>query len=166
MPATAKPEKVDKILEIMNWEASEEGYHFNKYGLDGIHNTKNADGTFTTNEKYIKDDIKELIMVSPYDVYSYTDTGAPLEIQKSSVMHSIRLRIKGIPLLIPSYISPTQIQKNEEINNKLRYDYFTRIITGQLPANAFDEFVTKWKAGGGDQITKETNEFYKSQGSK
>lgn len=166
IPATAKPEKVDKVLEIMNWEASEEGYHFNKYGIDGIHNTKNADGTFTTNEKYIKDDIKELIMVSPYDVYSYTDTGAPLDVQKVQRDALDKVKDKGIPLTLPSYISPTQIQKNEEINNKLRYDYFTRIITGQLPANAFDEFVTKWKTGGGDQITKETNEFYKSQGSK
>ncbi|TVY11748.1 extracellular solute-binding protein [Paenibacillus cremeus] len=161
VPATTKPEKVKKLMEIMDWEASDEGYKFNKYGLDGIHSTKAADGTIATNEKYISDDIKELIMVSPYDVYSYTDGGAPADIQKIQRDALDKIKDKGIANPVPNFISPTQIQKNEDLNNKLRYDYFIRIITGQLPTSAFDEFVSKWKSGGGDQITKETNDFVK-----
>jgi len=165
IPTTTKPEKIKKILEIMNWEASDEGYHFNKAGLDGIHNTKNADGTYTTNDKYIQDDIKELIMVSPYDPYSYVDSGAPADVQKVQRDALDKVRDKGIANPVPAFISPTAVQKNGDLD-KLRLDNFIKIVTGQLPASAFDEYVSKWKAGGGEQISKETNEFFKSQGGK
>lgn len=41
--------------------------------------------------------------------------------------------------------------------NELITDTFTRIITGDLTIDAFDEFVTQWKDLGGDQITAEVN---------
>lgn len=36
---------------------------------------------------------------------------------------------------------------------------FTKIITGEKPISAFDEFVSQWKSLGGDQITQEVNEL-------
>jgi len=42
-------------------------------------------------------------------------------------------------------------------------EVFTGIITGQKPLEAFDEFVSSWKAMGGDQITAEVNDWYASQ---
>lgn len=39
---------------------------------------------------------------------------------------------------------------------------FTKIIYGKVAADEFDTFVSKWKSNGGDQITKEINEWYKS----
>lgn len=36
----------------------------------------------------------------------------------------------------------------------------TNIITGAEPVDSFDEFVELWKANGGDEITKEVNEWY------
>ncbi|SDM80961.1 putative aldouronate transport system substrate-binding protein [Paenibacillus sp. yr247] len=165
IPAKEKPEKVQKIMEILNWEASPEGYHFNKAGIDGIHNTKNADGTFTTNEKYISDDIKELIMISPYDIYSYVDGGAPADVQKVQRDALDMIKDKGLFNPAPTFLAPTSIEKKPDLDN-LRLDYFIKIITGQLPMSAYDEFVAKWKAGGGDQITKETNDWFKTQGNK
>jgi putative aldouronate transport system substrate-binding protein len=43
--------------------------------------------------------------------------------------------------------------------NKLEIEYFTKIIVGNLPIDAFDEFVVEWKKKGGDEITKEVNEW-------
>ncbi|OWR29926.1 sugar ABC transporter [Saccharibacillus sp. O23] len=44
--------------------------------------------------------------------------------------------------------------------NKMENQTFNEIIYGKKPADAFDEFVTTWKAGGGDQITSEVNAWY------
>lgn len=53
---------------------------------------------------------------------------------------------------------------------KSKWDYLTKIenqllnevIYGKQPVEAFDKFVQTWKEGGGDQITKEVNDWYQS----
>lgn len=44
--------------------------------------------------------------------------------------------------------------------DKLRDDTFTKIIRGDLPVDAFDDFVTTWFAKGGETLTKEANDWY------
>ena len=39
---------------------------------------------------------------------------------------------------------------------------YTNIIYGNQSLDTFDDFVAEWKAGGGDQITQEVNEWYQS----
>lgn len=46
--------------------------------------------------------------------------------------------------------------------NKIENQTFNEIIYGNKPLEAFDTFVATWKSGGGDQITKEVNEWYDS----
>ncbi|URN92664.1 MAG: extracellular solute-binding protein [Candidatus Pristimantibacillus lignocellulolyticus] len=54
----------------------------------------------------------------------------------------------------------------ETMNTKLDYlkkielTTFNEIIYGNKDISAFDDFVAQWKAEGGDQITKEVNEWY------
>ncbi|UNK19954.1 extracellular solute-binding protein [Paenibacillus sp. N3/727] len=43
-------------------------------------------------------------------------------------------------------------------------DIFTRIIMGIEPIDSFDTFVERWKQEGGDEITKEVNEWYRTRG--
>lgn len=57
--------------------------------------------------------------------------------------------------------TPTMVDKQAYLD-KLETETFTRIITGDLPVSAFDKFVTDWKANGGDQITKEVNDWNSS----
>lgn len=55
----------------------------------------------------------------------------------------------------------TQTMKSKmDYLNKMENQTFNEIIYGKKPADAFDEFVTTWKAGGGDQITSEVNAWY------
>ena len=44
----------------------------------------------------------------------------------------------------------------------LRNEVFTKIIMGASPIDAFDTFVRDWKRQGGDDITREVNEWAKS----
>lgn len=39
---------------------------------------------------------------------------------------------------------------------------FLKIIYGQESPDSFDSFVEKWKSSGGDDITKEVNEWYQA----
>ncbi|CAM3325384.1 Extracellular solute-binding protein [Paenibacillus lactis] len=56
--------------------------------------------------------------------------------------------------------TPTMSQKMSSLK-KMQDEAFTKIIMGQSPISAFDQFVVDWKKLGGDQITEEVNEWYK-----
>ena len=45
---------------------------------------------------------------------------------------------------------------------KIENQTLNEIIYGKRPVESFDKFVETWKAGGGEQITKEVNEWYQS----
>lgn len=54
------------------------------------------------------------------------------------------------------------MQMNNDILTKMEKDTFSQIVYGKTSVDAFDSFVEKWKSSGGDQITKEVNEWYDS----
>ena len=56
--------------------------------------------------------------------------------------------------------TPTQVSGGGELK-KIEQETYTKIILGQVPISAFDEFAAKWKSQGGDAITKEVNDWYK-----
>ncbi|MEC0372567.1 extracellular solute-binding protein [Paenibacillus chibensis] len=55
--------------------------------------------------------------------------------------------------------TPTMVEKREILNRK-RDEIFTKIIMNQVSIDEFDKFVAEWKKLGGDDITKEVNEWY------
>jgi putative aldouronate transport system substrate-binding protein len=56
----------------------------------------------------------------------------------------------------------TMISRLSNLND-LRDEVFTKIIMGTSSLNAFDTFVQDWKRQGGDDITREVNEWYKTR---
>lgn len=58
-------------------------------------------------------------------------------------------------------VTPTMSTKWDQLK-KMEFETFLQIIYGELPLEAFDNFVENWKSQGGDQITKEVNDWYKS----
>lgn len=63
--------------------------------------------------------------------------------------------------------APTMtMQMNNDILSKMEKDTFSQIIYGKAPVDAFDKFVENWNASGGEQITKEVNEWYQSVSAK
>jgi hypothetical protein len=49
-----------------------------------------------------------------------------------------------------------------EMLNRSQMETYTDIIYGKKPIEAFDEFVENWYSSGGEDITKEVNEWYGS----
>jgi putative aldouronate transport system substrate-binding protein len=63
---------------------------------------------------------------------------------------------------VPSFINtPARTQYQAELQ-KIRDETFVAIITGDQPVSSFDAYVAKWKRSGGDQLTKELNDWYAS----
>jgi len=61
------------------------------------------------------------------------------------------------------YASPTSTMVSKgSILNKKELEAFTDIIKG-APIDSYDKFVAEWKKLGGDQMTQEVNEWYKSK---
>jgi putative aldouronate transport system substrate-binding protein len=54
----------------------------------------------------------------------------------------------------------TMKEKNSTLD-KLTNETFFKIVMGESPLDEFDKYVSKWKTLGGDDITKEVNEWYK-----
>jgi putative aldouronate transport system substrate-binding protein len=57
--------------------------------------------------------------------------------------------------------TPTMVDKNSTLL-KLQNEAFTKIIMGKASIDEFDNYVAQWKQLGGDQITKEVNDWYAS----
>ncbi|MCU6712051.1 extracellular solute-binding protein [Paenibacillus sp. J5C_2022] len=58
--------------------------------------------------------------------------------------------------------TPTMSERMALLQTK-ENETFTKIILGGLPIEAFDTFVEEWRSLGGDKITEEVNEWYKSR---
>ncbi|MFB7813925.1 extracellular solute-binding protein [Paenibacillus chitinolyticus] len=74
-------------------------------------------------------------------------------------------RIEGH--LIPNafYGSPTpSMSKYYNIKGKELMEHFVRIIVGVEPLDSFEMAVERWRKEGGDDMTREVNEWYKKQG--
>lgn len=53
----------------------------------------------------------------------------------------------------------------DDIENRTLYvEYASKIIAGDWPIEKFDEFVEKWYASGGEEVTHAAREWYASQG--
>lgn len=58
--------------------------------------------------------------------------------------------------------TPTMVEKSSTLAD-MQLQTFTRIIMGDAPISEFDKFVSDWYKAGGEQITKEINEWYDTQ---
>ncbi|WP_409342806.1 extracellular solute-binding protein [Paenibacillus sp. MBLB4367] len=54
---------------------------------------------------------------------------------------------------------PAQVEKGPALD-KMKNELFTKIILGTASIDQFDKFVEDWKKNGGDEITKEVNDWY------
>ncbi|WP_375527811.1 extracellular solute-binding protein [Paenibacillus terreus] len=59
-------------------------------------------------------------------------------------------------------VSTSTMLKRDSTLQKLELETFSKIIMGE-PLDSFDQFVENWKKLGGDEMTKEVNDWYKSR---
>jgi putative aldouronate transport system substrate-binding protein len=100
--------------------------------------------------------------VTPYELQSAA-------IRKPENIEAMKIVLEQKDIRMKNYfqgpLTETMKQKNELLNKLINQTY-SKIIYGQSPIDEFDTMVDNWKKSGGDQITKEVNEWYNSASSK
>lgn len=155
-------EKVKRIIEFLDWQASDEGALFKKYGIEGAYYTKNADGTLKPNNDKLKaDGVVNLISHNKFDPYLNVMSTAPEDVQKQQRDMYDYVAKQGVRNPAAGFLAPTQREKGADLG-KLRDEFFVNVVMGKRPIEDFDKFANEWLDKGGRQMTKEVNDWYKA----
>ncbi|MFD0869802.1 MULTISPECIES: extracellular solute-binding protein [Paenibacillus] len=117
---------------------------------ESILETKDQRTRYARAMEYVEGDTSmwwEYLISGPKGAYSHIP-----EIQKNK--QYLQNKFYGAP-------TPAMADR-QEILIKKRDEIFIKIIMNQVSVDEFDKFVEEWKKLGGDEITKEVNEWYKS----
>ncbi|GAA0306500.1 putative aldouronate transport system substrate-binding protein [Gracilibacillus halotolerans] len=81
------------------------------------------------------------------------------------IYEAAKIVIEQKDLAMPNMFTgaPTETQQSRgQSLDKILDEGFNKIIYGELPLDEFDNLVERWKSSGGDELTKEINEWYDS----
>ena len=163
--------KIDAMMKILdgfadpdNWEdlaSGPEGYLWN-YDEAGnkipVADATNLEAPFAypgsvfATKDAIQKDLDEMIKVTTDE-----DSIAGIERCKANVEACEGKAIAGDGLPNSVYDEYPDI-----LNRTLYVEYASKIIAGEYSIDKFDEFVEKWYASGGEEVTRKAREWYES----
>ena len=152
-----EPDKMAKILQILNAQSADyEDYLTSIFGIKGKHWDFDKETGFPgfINGEDSKS-VTKLGLVSGLEAKEWTIKRAKPRIDWAI---ENKYEVGGISNALLSPL-PSDSKFKDELK-KIEDEAFIQIITGDKPVDYFDEFVKKWKRSGGDQLTKEANEWY------
>lgn len=163
IPKSVSEDKMKKLLELMDYGASEEGGTLASYGLEGVHYAE-ENGIKTVTEQAKADIVASqalgqvFIQYDPY-LRAYR-SGMPQDVfERNKQIIDERAKISMPDKAIGLY-SETNVSAGPELGKDIQ-DIKTKIVLGKLPLSAWDEFVEKLKTNPDLQkITEELNEAY------
>jgi putative aldouronate transport system substrate-binding protein len=137
----------DAAWAVLEYMAGPEGRKFDKLGLKDIHYTE-ADGKITLTDKFPEWWSKFWPTMNGLDTANITG-----EVLTKPAIDSLDAAAKyyysDVNVVLPNDLLPLK-----DAMEKLYTEYSTDIIRGVKSIDSFDEFVTKWNAAGGDEISK------------
>jgi ABC-type glycerol-3-phosphate transport system substrate-binding protein len=172
VPKTCK--NVEAAITYLDWLATQEGGFALFHGMEGEHFTFDAEGTpcvkdaayNATDKDWIRHDLfligNQGYYKTPEEFAKATSKEAPG--YEEYVLKNYENASFGIVRHDPTFTSPTYTEKTTEIS-LLRDEYFVKLITC-APADfdtTLEEFKSKLKNAGYDQIIQERTDFYKAQ---
>ncbi|MDQ0655961.1 extracellular solute-binding protein [Paenibacillus sp. W2I17] len=163
IPKTVSEEKMKKLLELMDYGASEEGGTLAGYGLKDVHYTE-ENGIKMTTEKAKTDIVAQQALgqiFMPYDKYlrAYR-AGMPMDIYERNMKIIDEREAISIPDKAIGLYSETNISVGPELAKNIQ-DMKTKIILGKQSLSDWDNYVEKLKNDSDLQkITDELNQAY------
>ncbi|NQX60499.1 extracellular solute-binding protein [Paenibacillus qinlingensis] len=153
--------KQQRILKLMDYMLSDEGYDLVKHGIEGVHYKKVSADKYEQLEASIKD--RQFLLVGwffkRFDplflVYKWNDPKETATI-KSYFDNNEKLKVNNDGFGLES---DTAIKVGPTIDKKWM-DTMVKVIVGQEPMESIDKAIAEWKTGGGDTIIKEINDEY------
>jgi len=155
-----EPDKMAKELQNLNsFNVSYEDYLTSIFGFKGKHWDYDKDNGFPGFLQGVDSNLvaKLGVGLNPFAISEYDVKRAK---PRFDWANERKFDVGGISnqLLAPL---PSDSKYKAELK-KMEDEAFISIITGDKPLDYFDQFVSKWKSSGGDQLTKEANDWYAS----
>lgn len=163
---SSKVKKPEKILEFIDYLASDEGGYLLKYGIEGLTYTK-KDGKIVEDtkaqEKYgmLGGHLVSRMMFPPM-TFPATD-------ERTAKYNEMMKPFIEMGTFSPA--PPAVLPSKEEVTSRQGGDYVTKMLT-EMVCNkvdieaTWDKFIADWRSSGGDQLTKEINEAYRASAGK
>jgi ABC-type glycerol-3-phosphate transport system substrate-binding protein len=149
-----------KILEWFNWGLTEEGKKVTFFGIEGM-NYAVEDGKIVT-EGYPPPQAHQYFIglaQRDADIYRQTRYGEmKAAIYEASINDARPREDMGMPQSV--YEGYEDFRPNNM--GSLYRQYCTKMVLGELPMSAWDEYVAEWNKRGGEEVTKRATEWYKS----
>ncbi|MEF2248752.1 MULTISPECIES: extracellular solute-binding protein [unclassified Paenibacillus] len=164
-----QPEKLEKLLEIIRAQSSdEETINMTSLGVKGKTWDFTESGATSGATKYLegfeKQEQRDQLGIRLFSLGNIT-TQAYREKYSNSKLNEAIKTYSSAPNLTDALLFsalPSDGKYKADLTS-LMQKYFAQIISGEIPLDDFDKFVTEWKARGGDELTKEANEMYQAQ---
>lgn len=161
IPSSVPKDKVQKIVDFLNFSASEENYVFSKTGIIGVHSTEFKNGIAVMNDEQKKqadlDKPSQFVLQNKVDPYVYA-TSKNEEILKKQKATLDVISKAGVANPFLSYNSPTAA-KNPDSYKKLSAA-MTKYVLGETQWADAQKEIDAWVSGVGVQITKELLDQY------
>ncbi|MCR8630299.1 extracellular solute-binding protein [Paenibacillus radicis (ex Xue et al. 2023)] len=166
IPKKVPEDKVKKILALLDYGATEEGFMLACYGFEGVH-YKVQDGFKITTEQALKDSVAQSSfgkIFERYDKYLWAyRTGMPKELfERNKKIIDERLKVS---IADPSIglISETNQKLGADYSKKIA-DFKVKVIMGRETIDAWDNYVKLLKADANYmKIIQEYNKAYQDR---
>ncbi|SDD04157.1 putative aldouronate transport system substrate-binding protein [Paenibacillus sp. UNCCL117] len=155
--------KQQRILKLLDYMLSDEGYDFVKHGIEGVHYKKLSDTKYEQLEASVKD--RQFLLLGwvfkrfdpMFLIYKWMEPQQISTIQTYfDNNEKVKVKDAGAGL-----VSETATKLGANIDKKWM-DTMVKVIAGQEPMEAIDKAIAEWRAGGGDKIIQEMNDAYQS----
>jgi putative aldouronate transport system substrate-binding protein len=154
--------KQQRILKLLDYMLSDEGYDMIKNGVEGVDYKKNDKGGFD------KLDTKETAQLLSINFFRRADNA--IQLRKFNEQ-DYRTQVEGWLANNDKYDWPnpglgltgeTAAAKKYNITslNTKWMSVMARVISGEAPLDAIDGAVEDWKKNGGNEVTAEVNQLY------
>jgi putative aldouronate transport system substrate-binding protein len=159
------PKKQQRILKLLDYMLSDEGYDLLKEGVEGVDYKKNADGSFT------KLETKETGSLFSINFFRRADKGIQLhKYNDQAYVKQVEQWLNNNdkydwPNVGLGLAAETEAYKKINITtmNTKWMSSMARVIAGDAPMEEIDKAVSEWLKNGGEQLTNEVNEIYKQR---
>ncbi|RTE11657.1 extracellular solute-binding protein [Paenibacillus whitsoniae] len=161
IPSSVPKEKVQKIVDFLDFSASEENAVFGKAGIIGVHSSEMKDGVAvqTEDQKKLYDLEKPstFVLQNKFDPYVYATSKdqAILKVQKALLDVISKAGVEN-PFL--SYNS--QVASKNPDSYKKMSAIMTKYVLGESKWDDVQKEIDAWTSGLGAQITKELQDQY------
>ena len=164
---TDDEEKIDKIMKVLDAYGNQDLWMDFYNGVEGMH-SEVIDGETVR----LPDDpsTQQNLVLAPYNNIATVDFQVDVlstqltedrEWAVSQAINNVQENQKYVKTFAGDGMPESIYSDYPDIGNRTLYiEYATKIITGEYSIDKFDEFVEKWNASGGEEVTKLAREWY------